>query len=96
MFYNETTNRGDTFGNAVALYPNGDFSGNKNQYFYNLGERWGCGPAFGRVIIPGNYTLYENITFTITVSLGIFHFTSNQFSMHESWWELWQYNDQKY
>ena len=95
MFYNETTNRGDSFGNAVALYPNGDFSGNTNQYFYNLGEPGGCGPAFGRVIIPGNYTIYENITFTITVSLGILHFTSNQFSMHESWWELWAYNDQK-
>ena len=96
MFYNETTNRGDSFGNAVSLFPNGGFNGNQNIYFDNLAEPRGCGPAFGRVIIPGNYTIYENITFTITVSLGILHFTSQEYSIHKSWWELWQYNDQKY
>ena len=98
MFYNETSKKGDSFGNSLSLYPDYCFSENRNSniYFAALEEPSLCGTPFGRVVIPGNYTIYENITFTITVSLGILHFTSNQFSIHESWWELWQYNDQKY
>ena len=98
MFYNETTNKGDSFGNALSLDPDYGFSQNTNSniYFATLKEPSGCGPSFTHVVKPGNYTIYENITFTITVSLGMIHFTSNQFSIQESWWELWQYNDQKY
>lgn len=94
MFYNVSSNKGDLFGKYIRFYPKGRFSGNSNTYLYNLGEsintpRW---VPMTKAIIPGNYTMYENITFTITVSLGILHFTSNQFSIHESWWELWGYN----
>ena len=95
MFYNASTNRGDVFGNTISLWPKGDFSGNTNEYFYNFGEENIHGPKFAKLIIPGNYTIYENITFTITVSLGILHFTSQEYSIHKSWWELWGYNDQK-
>lgn len=98
MFYNVSTNKGDVFGKYVSLYPNTAFSGDCKFYRSNLGEPSDTrNPVpMTKVIIPGNYTLYENITFTITVSLGILHFTSNQFSIHESWWELWGYNDLKY
>ena len=98
MFYNVSINKGNVFGNHVYFYPKTGFSGDNNLYFYNLGELEGSPNwiPMTKAIIPGNYTLYENITFTITVSLGIFHFTSNEFSIHESWWELWGYNDRKY
>ncbi len=96
MFYNASTNKGDVFGNTIALWPNGSFSGNSNIYFYTLGERNAFGPNYANLIIPGNYTIYENITFTISVSIGILHFTSKEYSIHKSWWELWGYNDQKY
>ena len=93
MFYNVSTNKGDVFGNYIMFCGKGDFSGDSFEYHYFLGEPWG--PPLTKVIIPGNYTLYENITFTITVSLGILHFTSQEYSIHKSWWELWVYNDQK-
>ena len=95
MFYNVSTNKGDVFGNTIELYPRFGFSGNTNEYYYNFGEDNinHNGPQFTNLIIPGNYTIYENITFTITVSLGILHFTSQQYSIHKSWWELWGYND---
>ena len=44
------------------------------------------------MINPGNFTFYENITFTITLSLGILHFTSQQFHLDQSWWVLMEYN----
>ena len=96
MFYNASTNKGDVFGNTIELYPRFGFSGNTNEYYYNFGEDNinHNGPQFTNLIIPGNYTIYENITFTITVSLGILHFTSQEYSIHKSWWELWAYNDQ--
>ncbi len=96
MFYNASTNKGDVFGNTIALWPNGYFSGNSKIYSYSLGEQNAFGPNFANLIIHGNYTIYENITFTITVSLGMLHFTSQEYSIHKSWWELWGYNDQKY
>ena len=45
-----------------------------------------------KMINPGNFTFYENITFTITLSLGILHFTSQQFHLDQSWWVLMEYN----
>ena len=96
MFYNVSTNKGDVFGNNISLCEKGGFSGNSVIYSYCLGEPFkGPHPPITKVIIPGNYTIYENITFTITVSLGIIHFTSQQYSIHKSWWELWGYNDVK-
>ena len=100
MFYNVSTNKGDVFGNYIELNPYWGFEGNWNVYHYSLGENPlpFRGPpviSMAKVIIPGNYTFYENITFTITVSLGILHFTSQEYSIHKSWWELWGYNDQK-
>jgi hypothetical protein len=92
MFYNVSTNKGDVFGNYIQS--SGDFTGNCPIYGTNLWEPpYLKGIPLTKVIIPGNYTLYENITFTITVSLGIIHFTSQQYSIHKSLWELWGYND---
>ena len=96
MIYNVSTNKGDVFGNNIMLWDKGDFSGDGSEYHYYLGEPDFCGPSLTKLIIPGNYTLYENITFTITVSLGILHFTSREYSIHKTWWELWGYNDLKY
>ena len=95
MFYNVSSNKGDLFGNNLLLCPGAGFSGNGKIDGYRLSEIGGE-PNFANIVIPGNYTIYENITFTITVSLGIFHFTSQEYSIHKTWWELWQYNDQKY
>ena len=92
MFYNVSTNKGDVFGKYIALWHMVDFRGNSNEYSLFLSEPEGVGPPMTEVIIPGNYTIYENITFTITVSLGILHFTSQEYSIHKSWWELWGYN----
>ena len=92
MFYNVSTNKGDVFGNYIKSC--GVFSGDCRSYFTTLGEpNYLNGVPLTKVIIPGNYTIYENITFTITVSLGILHFTSQQYSIHKSWWELWGYRD---
>ena len=97
MFYNVSSNKGDLFGNNLLLHPVGGFSGNRKIDVYYLDELdFVYGPNLANIIIPGNYTIYENMTFTITVSLGIFHFTSQEYSIHKTWWELWQYNDQKY
>ena len=94
MFYNVSTNKGDVFGNYIQS--SGIFTGNCPTYRACVGEPQNLWTVpLTKVIIPGNYTLYENITFTITVSLGILHFTSQQYSIHKSWWELWGYNDQK-
>ncbi len=100
MFYNVSTNKGDVFGNHVGFYNSwglsDGFSGDSITYSHSLGELPNKqGISYTKVIIPGNYTIYENITFTITVSLGILHFTSQEYSIHKSWWELWAYNDQK-
>ena len=100
MFYNVSTNKGDVFGNYIEFFPYYGFEGNCNFYRYGLEEnplpfRGPPTISMAKVIIPGNYTFYENITFTITVSLGILHFTSQEYSIHKSWWELWAYNDQK-
>ena len=58
----------------------------KNHYFcYNTSN-------ISKMINPGNFTFYENITFTITLSLGILHFTSQQFHLDQSWWVLMEYN----
>ena len=97
MFYNVSTNKGDVFGNHVGFWPSSGFSGDCKSYIYCLGEPPNKpGISYTKVVIPGNYTIYENITFTITVSLGMLHFTSQEYSIHKSWWELWGYNDQKY
>ena len=94
MFFNVSTNKGDVFGNNISLCEKGGFSGNSVIYADSLSEPFrGPNPPMTKVIIPGNYTIYENITFTITVSLGILHFTSQEYSIHKSYWELWGYND---
>ncbi len=49
-------------------------------------------PPFYTVINTGNYTFYLNITFTITVSESIVHFTSQTYSIDMSWWQEWGYN----
>ena len=100
MFYNVSTNKGDVFGSYIEFCPYYGFEGNCNFYRYGLGEnplpfRGPPKISMAKVIIPGNYTFYENITFTITVSLGILHFTSQEYSIHKTWWELWGYNDLK-
>jgi hypothetical protein len=41
---------------------------------------------------PGNYTFYENITFTVSLSMDFMHFTSQPFHLDESWWVVYKYN----
>ena len=93
--YKNGTNKNDSFG------PYGQYStsvGSCSSFFdLNLrGTQYYC--AYG-AIVPvykavnqGNFTFYENITFTITVSLGILHFTSKSYHLDVSWWQVWEYN----
>ncbi len=43
------------------------------------------------ILNPGNYTFYENITYTVSLSMGFMHFTSQPFHFDQSWWVVYQY-----
>ncbi len=96
MFKNGT-DKNDNFGpywtysicntNLVSrfyLYEKGDFIYGRNPNF--------TAPPISSILNPGNYTFYENITYTISLSLGYMHFTSQPYHLDVSWWALYEYN----
>ncbi|MHB1663225.1 MAG: hypothetical protein ACYCSG_05290 [Thermoplasmataceae archaeon] len=94
--YKNGTNKNDSFG------PYGQYSTGTGSYasiycLYIYGYRHGgcdlnnCTPVY-KAVNQGNFTFYENITFTITVSLGILHFTSKPYHLDVSWWQVWEYD----
>ena len=78
--YSELCNSGYSY---FHLYEKGDFQ-QSNKSAYKL--------PVSSIFNPGNYTFYENITFTISVSMGFMHFTSQPFHFDESWWVVYGYN----
>ena len=44
------------------------------------------------ILNSGNYTFYENITYTVSVSMGFMHFTSQPYHLDESWWVVYKLN----
>ena len=66
-----------------CIYEKGDYHDSNNSA-YKL--------PISSILNPGNYTFYENITYTITLSMGFMHFTSQPFHLDESWWEVYEYN----
>ncbi len=94
--YKNGTNKNDSFG-PYGQYStgNGPYASIFDLYIYgylnggcNLAH---CTPVY-KAVNQGNFTFYENITFTITLSIGIFHFTSQPYHLDESWWQVWEYN----
>ncbi|MHB8360592.1 MAG: hypothetical protein ACYDAO_08570 [Thermoplasmataceae archaeon] len=95
-FFKNGTNKNDSFGpygqytiqsgsyvSSFCLYEFGDLNGGNIYY---------KAPPLDKVINTGNFTFYENITFTVTLSLGILHFTSQPYHFDASWWILYGYN----
>ncbi|MHB1493808.1 MAG: hypothetical protein ACYCSG_02155 [Thermoplasmataceae archaeon] len=90
LFKNVSDNSGDKFGNYVYL--NEDFGNHYYPRYYfcvqgatvhNISGK--LVPDYSKLLNTGNYTFYQNITFTITVTLGIMHFTSQTYSIDSSW-----------
>lgn len=65
------------------LYEKGDFCARNSNFI---------APPISSILNPGNYTFYENISFTITLSMWFMHFTSQPYHLDESWWVLYAYN----
>jgi hypothetical protein len=74
----------NNYTSTFYLYEPGDFSLREHPNF--------VGPPISSILNPGNYTFYENITYTITLSMGYMHFTSQPYHLDESWWVLYAYN----
>ena len=79
--YSESCNSGYSH---FHLYEKGDYE-QSNISAYKL--------PITSITNPGNYTFYENITFTVSVSMDFMHFTSQPFHLDESWWVVYKYND---
>ena len=79
--YSESCDSGYSY---FHLYEKGDYE-ESNKSAYKL--------PITSIINPGNYTFYENITFTVSVSMDFMHFTSQPFHLDESWWVVYKYND---
>ncbi|MHB1493321.1 MAG: hypothetical protein ACYCR7_07085 [Thermoplasmataceae archaeon] len=99
FFKNATSEKNDSFGPYGHFYA---YHGYPQDSYMSLKEtNWrdfthpGY-PPFYTVINPGNYTFYLNITFTITVSESIVHFTSQTYSIDMSWWQKWGYNPSQF
>lgn len=67
-----------------SLHEKGDFIYAQNPYF--------VAPPISSILNPGNYTFYENITYTISLSMGYMHFTSQPYHLDESWWVVYEYH----
>lgn len=65
------------------IYEKGDFLSSNPNFI---------GPPISSILNPGNYTFYENITYTISLSMGYMHFTSQPYHLDESWWVLYAYH----
>ncbi|MHB1492959.1 MAG: hypothetical protein ACYCR7_03335 [Thermoplasmataceae archaeon] len=93
--YKNGTNKNDSFG-PYGQYSIIDGTHISMYDLYLYGTQRGC---LNDAIVPvykavnqGNFTFYENITFTITLSIGILHFTSQPYHLDESWWQAWEFN----
>ena len=94
--YKNGTNKNDNFGlYGQYCIGNGPYDSAFILYLYGtqrgLGSYGSIAPVY-KAVNQGNFTFYENITFTITLSIGIFHFTSQPYHLDESWWQVWEYN----
>ena len=78
--YSELCNSGYSY---FHLYEKGDYKESNNSA-YKL--------PISSIMTPGNYTFYENITFTVSLSMDFMHFTSQPFHLDESWWVVYGYN----
>ena len=78
--YSESCNSGYSY---FHLYEKGDYE-QSNKSAYKL--------PISSIMNPGNYTFYENITFTVSLSMDFMHFTSQPFHLDESWWVVYWYN----
>ena len=78
--YSELCNSGYSY---FHLYEKGDYK-ESNISAYKL--------PISSIMTPGNYTFYENITFTVSLSMDFMHFTSQPFHFDESWWVVYGYN----
>ena len=94
--YKNGTNKNDSFG-PYGQYSVSDGTYASMYWLYLYGYRQGgcdltnCTPVY-KAVNQGNFTFYENITFTITLSIGIFHFTSQPYHLDEYWWQAWEFN----
>ena len=77
--YSESSN---IYCSEFNLYEKGDY-----QESNNSANR----PPISLILNPGNYTFYENITYTVSLSMGFMHFTSQPFHFDQSWWVVYQY-----
>ena len=73
----------NNYTSCFYLYEKGDFLSSNPNFI---------GPPLSSILNPGNYTFYENITYTIPLSMGFMHFTSQPYHLDESWWELFAYH----
>jgi hypothetical protein len=93
--YKNGTNKNDSFG-PYGQYSirDGTHISMYDLYLYGsgVGSLTGAIVPVYKAVNQGNFTFYENITFTITLSIGIFHFTSQPYHLDESWWQVWEYN----
>ncbi len=79
--FSESSNR---YSLNFHLYEKGDYE-QSNKSAYKL--------PISSIMNPGNYTFYENTTFTVSLSMDFMHFTSQSFHLDESWWVVYKYND---
>ena len=97
LLKNMSAYSGDNFGGYAHLVEGFSNDYRPGYYFSVFGKTTNkingkMVPDYPSLINPGNYTFYQNITFTITVTLGIMHFTSQTYSIDSSWWQVWGYN----
>ncbi|MHB8372179.1 MAG: hypothetical protein ACYDBI_05670 [Thermoplasmataceae archaeon] len=91
--YKNGTNKNDSFG-PYGQYCISSSPCQSDLSLYQFNDRYSTylsNPLY-KYVNPGNFTFYENITFTITLSIGILHFTSQPYHLDESWWQVWEYN----
>ena len=77
--YSESSN---IYRSEFHLYEIGDYRDSNN-------SAWKL--PISSILNSGNYTFYENITYTVSVSMGFMHFTSQPFHLDESWWVVYRY-----
>ena len=77
--YSESSN---IYCSKFHLYEIGDYQQSNN-------SAWKL--PISAILNSGNYTFYENITYTVSVSMGFMHFTSQPFHLDESWWVVYRY-----
>ena len=78
--YSESSN---IYCSKFHLYEKGDYQQSNN-------SAWKL--PISSIMTQGNYTFYENITFTVSLSMGFMHFTSQPYHLDESWWVVFGYN----